>query len=74
VIARHPRSYEREDMIFDPVHYLALLEHGEEALRLERFRPTRSVDSVVSPAIRRAPPSASMYLSNTRSAGRRAPA
>jgi hypothetical protein len=26
VIARHPRSYEREDMIFDPLHYLALLE------------------------------------------------
>jgi transposase len=26
VIARHARSYEREDFIFDPVHYLALLE------------------------------------------------
>ena len=26
VIARHRRSYEREDMIFDPLHYLALLE------------------------------------------------
>jgi hypothetical protein len=26
VIARHPRSYEREDMIFDPLHYLVLLE------------------------------------------------
>jgi len=26
VIARHPRSYDREDMIFDPIHYLALLE------------------------------------------------
>jgi hypothetical protein len=25
-IARHRRSYEREDMIFDPVHYLPLLE------------------------------------------------
>jgi transposase len=25
VIARHPRSYEREDMIFDPRHYLVLL-------------------------------------------------
>ena len=24
VIARHPRSYEREDMIFNPLHYLAL--------------------------------------------------
>jgi len=25
MIARHPRSYEREDTIFDPLHYLALL-------------------------------------------------
>jgi hypothetical protein len=26
VIARHPRSYERHDFIFDPLHYLALIE------------------------------------------------
>ena len=26
VIARHPRSYEREDFVFNPLHYLALLE------------------------------------------------
>ncbi len=26
IIARHKRSYQREDMIFDPIHYLALLE------------------------------------------------
>ena len=32
VIARHPRSYEREDMIFDPLHYLALLEQKTNAL------------------------------------------
>ena len=32
VIARHPRSYEREDMIFDPLHYLALLEEKTRAL------------------------------------------
>ena len=32
VIARHPRSYEREDMIFDPLHYLALLEQKTSAL------------------------------------------
>jgi transposase len=32
VIARHPRSYEREDMIFNPLHYLALLEHKPNAL------------------------------------------
>ena len=32
VIARHRRSYEREDMIFDPLHYLALLEQKPNAL------------------------------------------
>ncbi len=32
VIARHARSYEREDMIFDPLHYLALLERKTNAL------------------------------------------
>jgi len=32
VIARHARSYEREDLIFDPLHYLALLEHKPNAL------------------------------------------
>ena len=32
VIARHPRSYEREDIIFDPLHYLALLEQKPNAL------------------------------------------
>lgn len=32
VIARHIRSYEHEDMIFDPLHYLALLEQKPNAL------------------------------------------
>ena len=32
VIARHTRSYEREDMIFDPLHYLVLLEQKTNAL------------------------------------------
>ncbi len=32
VIARHPRSYEREGFVFDPLHYLALLEHKIGAL------------------------------------------
>jgi hypothetical protein len=32
VIARHPRCYEREDMVFDPVHYLPLLEKKIGAL------------------------------------------
>jgi len=32
VIARHPRSYGREEMIFNPLHYLALLEQKNNAL------------------------------------------
>lgn len=32
VIARHPRSYEREAVLFDPLHYLALLEQKTRAL------------------------------------------
>src|SRR5690349_21738078 len=32
IIARHPRSYERADFIFEPRHYLALLEHKIGAL------------------------------------------
>jgi len=31
-IARHPRSYEREDFVFNPLHYLALLEDKIGAL------------------------------------------
>jgi transposase len=36
VIACHPRSYEREDFVFDPLHYLALLEHKIGALDQRR--------------------------------------
>ena len=32
IIARHPRSYDREDMVFDPIHYLPLLEQKIAAL------------------------------------------
>jgi hypothetical protein len=32
IIARHPRSYEREDFVFEPLHYLALLEQKINAL------------------------------------------
>ena len=32
IIARHPRSYEQEDFIFDPIHYLPLLERKTGAL------------------------------------------
>ena len=32
VIARHTRSYERDDFVFDPIHYLPLLERKTAAL------------------------------------------
>src|ERR1019366_3896377 len=32
VIARHRRSYQREDMVFDPLHYLALKNQKARAL------------------------------------------
>lgn len=32
VIARHPRCYGREDFVFDPLHYLALIEQKINAL------------------------------------------
>jgi hypothetical protein len=32
VIARHKRSYEREAVVFDPLHYLALLEQKTRAV------------------------------------------
>jgi transposase len=32
IIARHPRCYGREDMVFDPIHYLPLLEQKIGAL------------------------------------------
>ena len=32
VIARHRRSYQREDTVFDPLHYLGLLEQKPRAL------------------------------------------
>ena len=32
IVARHPRCYDSEDMIFDPVHYLPLIEKKINAL------------------------------------------
>jgi len=32
IIARHPRSYDRADLVFDPIHYLPLLERKIGAL------------------------------------------
>jgi hypothetical protein len=31
IIARHPRSYEREEIVFDPLHYLPLIEQKIDA-------------------------------------------
>ena len=32
IIARHPRSFERDDVIFEPLHYLPLIEQKLHAL------------------------------------------
>jgi hypothetical protein len=32
IIARHPRSWEREDVVFDPLHYLPLIEQKINSL------------------------------------------
>ena len=32
VIARHPRSYEKDDFIYDPIHYLPLLEAEDRSV------------------------------------------
>ena len=32
IITRHPRSYERDDFVYDPIHYLPLLEQKTGAL------------------------------------------
>ncbi len=32
IVAKHPRSYEREAVVYDPLHYLALLEQKTRAL------------------------------------------
>ena len=42
VIARHPRSYERDDFVFDPIHYPPLLEQKTGAL--EQAAPLQGWD------------------------------
>ncbi len=42
VIARHRRSYEREDLVFDPLHYLPLIERKVGAL--DQAAPLRDWD------------------------------
>ena len=41
-IAKHPRSYERDDFVFDPIHYLPLLEQKTGAL--EQAAPLQGWD------------------------------
>lgn len=47
VIARHRRSYERADFVFDPLHYLALLEQKTGA-----FDQAATVTAAVTDSIR----------------------
>ena len=42
VIARHPRSCERDDFVYDPIHYLPLLERKTGAL--EQAAPLQGWD------------------------------
>ena len=42
VIAQHKRSYERDDFVFDPIHYLPLLE--QKAGALDQAAPLRGWD------------------------------
>ena len=46
VIARHVRSYEKADMVFDPMHYLPLLEQKVGAL--DQAAPSRAEICLVS--------------------------
>ena len=52
VIARHPRSYEQEDFVFDPLHYLSLLEQKTNAL--DQAAPLGRL--AVAAGVRRSPP------------------
>ena len=42
VIARHPRSYERDDFVYDPIHYLQILEQKTGAL--DQAEPSQGWD------------------------------
>ena len=42
VIARHHRSYQRDDFVYDPVHYLPLLE--QKTLALDQAAPLQGWD------------------------------
>jgi hypothetical protein len=54
VIARHPRSYEREDFVYNPLDYLALLERKigalDQAAPPGRLGPARGIRHGAPPA------------------------
>jgi DNA replication protein DnaC/transposase len=53
LVARHPRSWEREQVRFDPVHYLGLLEVTElELLERERKAAERRLKAARFPALK----------------------
>src|SRR6266498_1897306 len=67
VIAQHERSYEREAVVFDPLHYLALIEQKTRA------RPGRTACRLaVARVLRYAAPSAGSSSEETRQPGVRA--
>jgi hypothetical protein len=52
VIARHERSHERETVVLDPMHYLALLEQKTRALdQAAPLHPTDEDLSVGAPVL-----------------------
>ena len=65
VIARHPRSYEHEDFIFDPLHYLSLLEQKSNAL--DQAAPLNGVE--VAACVRRSASPAGSADGQKREAG-----
>ena len=68
VIARHPRSYERDDFVFDPVHDLPLLERKTGAL--DQAAPPGRVG--VARGVWTAAPAAGVPYGQARQAGVRA--
>jgi DNA replication protein DnaC len=65
VIARHARSYGREEMIFDPLHYLRLLEQKTNAL--DQGRAARGL--AVTRGIQRTAPADGSSTGQARAAG-----
>ena len=63
VIARRHRSYQRDDFVFDPIHYLPLLELKTAAFRRCSGQMVKSLlGSMVTPEISQANPSKFLLL------------